>query len=130
MSRSCTGGWVISIRRVWVFCASETARAPPLRTVSGCDVCVVGRAQQLANPEMASHKINRSFQLCDGDLIGLFTPVAPGVYKYVSNITVKYTKRTAVDLMTKDHTLQSLQLFTGTDRSSGCTTGMPASLKR
>ena len=44
--------------------------------VSDCDACAVGKAQQLAHPETANHKVNRPFQLCYSDLIGPFTPVA------------------------------------------------------
>ena len=55
--------------------------------VSDCDVCAVGKAQQLAHPYTANHKVSRLFQLCYGDLMGPFTPVAIGGYKYVTKIT-------------------------------------------
>ncbi|CAM9583594.1 unnamed protein product, partial [Ascophyllum nodosum] len=61
--------------------------------VSACDVCAVGKTQQLAHPKTANHKVSRSFQLYYGDLIGPFTSVAIGGYnKYVSKITDEYTK--------------------------------------
>ena len=44
----------------------------------------MGEAQQLAHPKTAYHKVSRPFQLCYGNLMGLFTPVAISVYKYVS----------------------------------------------
>ena len=47
-------------------------------TVSDCDVCTVGKAQQLAHTKTANHKVNRPFQLCYGGLMGPFTPVAIG----------------------------------------------------
>ena len=49
--------------------------------VSDCDVCAVGKTQQLAHPKTANHMVNRPVQLCYGDLIGPFTPVAIGGYK-------------------------------------------------
>ena len=46
--------------------------------------------------------------------MGPFTPVAIGSYKYVSKITDKYTKWTAVYVLTNENqALQSLQLFVG-----------------
>ena len=39
--------------------------------VSDCDACAVGKAQQLAHPKIANHKVSRPFQLCYGDLMGL-----------------------------------------------------------
>ena len=53
------------------------------RAVSDCDVCAVGNAQQLVHPKTANRKVKRPFQLGDGNLMGLFTPVAIGGYKYV-----------------------------------------------
>ena len=83
-----------------------------VRAVSDCDVCAVGKAQQLANPKTANHKVRRPFQLCYGDLIEPFAPVAIGGYKYASKITDEYTKWTAVYLLTsKNQALQSLQLL-------------------
>ena len=84
--------------------------------VSDCDVCVVGKAQQLAHLKPANHTVSRPFQLCYGDLMGPFTPVAIGGYKYVSKITDECTKWTAVYLLTnKNQALlnRSLQLFVG-----------------
>ena len=80
--------------------------------VSDCDVCTVGKAQQLAHPKTVSGRVNRPFQLCYGDLMGHFTPVAVGDCKYVSKVTDEYTKRTTICLLTnKNQALQSLQLF-------------------
>ena len=82
--------------------------------VSDCDVCAVGKAQQLAHPKSTNHKVSRPFQLCYGDLMGPFTPVAIGCYKCVSKITDDYTKWTAVYLLTnKNQALKSLQMFVG-----------------
>ena len=55
--------------------------------VLDCDVCAVGEAQQVAHPKTANHKFSRPVQLCYGNLMGPFTPVAIGGYKYVSKIT-------------------------------------------
>ena len=84
------------------------------RAVSDWDVCAVGKAQQLAHPKTANHKGSRPFQLCYGDLIRPFTPVATGGYKYVSKITNEYTKWTAVYFLTnKNQACKSLLLFVG-----------------
>ena len=78
------------------------------------DVGAVRKAQQLDHPKTANHKGNRPFQLCYGDPIGPFTPVATGDYKYVSKITDEYTKWTAVYLLTnKNQARKSLILFVG-----------------
>ena len=46
-------------------------------TIADCDVCTVGKGQQLAHPKKAQHAgISRPFQLCYGDLMGPFTPEA------------------------------------------------------
>ena len=63
--------------------------------VSDCDVCTVVKAQQLAHPKTANHKVIRPFQLCCGDLMGPFTLVTIDGYKYVSKVTDEYTKWTA-----------------------------------
>ena len=76
------------------------------RAVSDCNVCAVAKAHHLSPPETANHKINRSFQLCYGDLMGRLTLVAIGGYKYVNKITDKYTKWTAVYLITNNKDLQ------------------------
>ena len=68
--------------------------------VSNCDVCAVGKAQQLAHAKTANHKANRPFQLCYGDVVGPFTLVAIGGYRYLSKVTDEYTKWTAVYLLT------------------------------
>ena len=59
---------------------------------SESDVCAVGIAQQLAHPKTVNYKVSRPFQLCYGDLMGPFTPVAIGGYKYVSKIADECTK--------------------------------------
>ena len=82
--------------------------------VSDCDLCAVGKAQQLYHPKTTNHKVSRPFQLCYRDLMGPFTPVAIGSYKYVSKITDEYTKWTAIYLLTnKNQALKSLELFVG-----------------
>ena len=46
-------------------------------TIADCDVCAVGKGQQLAHPKKAPHAhITRPFQLCYGDFMGPFTPEA------------------------------------------------------
>ncbi|CAM9605138.1 unnamed protein product [Ascophyllum nodosum] len=77
--------------------------------VSDCDVCTAGKAQQLINPKRTNHKVSRPFQMCYRDLMGTFTPVAVGGYKYVSKITDEYIKWTDIHLLTnKDQALKSL----------------------
>ena len=82
--------------------------------VSDCDVCAVGKSQQLSHPKTANHKIKQRFQLYYGGLVGPFTPAAIGGYKYITKVTDEYTKWTAVYLWTnKNQALLSLQLFVG-----------------
>ena len=82
-------------------------------TIADCDVCAVGKGQQLAHPKKAQHiGITRPFQLCYGDLMGPFTPEAYGGFKYVSKITDKFTGWTAVYLLeTKSYAFDSFRLF-------------------
>ena len=49
--------------------------------VSDCDVCAVGKGQQLAHPKTVNCKVNRPFKLCYRDLTEPFKPVAIGGYK-------------------------------------------------
>ena len=85
--------------------------------VSDCDIYAVGKAQQPPHPKTADHKVSRPFLLCNGNLMGPFTPVAIGGYSYVSKITDEYTKWTAFYLLTnKNQGLKSLQLFSSTRR--------------
>ena len=80
--------------------------------VSDCDVCVVGRVQQLVHPKTANHKVNRPFHLCYRDPMWTFTLVAISGYKYVSNVNDACTKLIAVYLLTnKNQALWSLELF-------------------
>ena len=48
--------------------------------VSNCDVCTVGKDQQLAHSKTATHEDSQSFQLCYEDQMEHFTPVAIGGY--------------------------------------------------
>ena len=81
------------------------------RGVLDCDICAVGKAQQLAHPKAVNHNANRPFQLCYGDLMRPFTPGAKGDYKYVSKVADEYTKWTTVNLLTdRNQALQLLQL--------------------
>ena len=83
-------------------------------TVSDCDVCAAGKAQQLAHPKIANHKVNLPFQLCYGNLMGPFTPVVIGGYKCVSKVTDEYTKWTTVYMLnSKNQAVQSLHFFVG-----------------
>ena len=58
--------------------------------VLDCDVCAVGKVQPLAHPKTAKPKAKWTFQLWN--LMGPFTPVAIGDYRYVSKVTNVYTK--------------------------------------
>ena len=60
--------------------------------VSDCGICAVKKARQLPQLKIINHKVNRPFQLCYGDLMGPFTPVAIGGYNYVSKVNGEYTK--------------------------------------
>ena len=69
-------------------------------TIADRDVCTVRKDQQLAHPKKAEYDgINRSFQLCYGDLMRPFTPEAYGGFKYVSKITGQFPRWTAVYLL-------------------------------
>ena len=69
-------------------------------TIADCDVCAVGKGQQLAHPKKAQHAhITRPFQLCYDDLMSPFTPEAYGDFKYVSKITDQFSRWTAVYLL-------------------------------
>ena len=51
-------------------------------TIADCDVCAVGKGQQLAHPKKAQHAgITQPFQLWYGDLMGPFIPEAYGGFK-------------------------------------------------
>ena len=66
-------------------------------TIADCDVCAVGKGQQLAHPKKAQHAgITRPFQLSYGGLMGPFTPEAYGGFKYVSKIIDQFIGWTAV----------------------------------
>ena len=69
-------------------------------TIADCDVCGVGKGQQLAHLKKAEHAgITRPFQRCYRNLMGSFTPKAYGGFKYASKITDQFTKWTAVYLV-------------------------------
>ena len=82
-------------------------------TIVDCDVCTVGKGQQLAYPKKAPHAgITRPFQLCFGDLMVPCTPEACGGFKYVSKFTDQFTRWTAVYVLeNKSCTLDSFRLF-------------------
>ena len=62
-------------------------------SIDHCDVCAVGKSQQLAHPKKATHPdITAPFQLVYGDLMGPFKTAARGGYEYVSKITDQFTK--------------------------------------
>ena len=82
--------------------------------VSDCDVCAARKRQQLAYLKTANHDVYRPFQLCCGDLMVPFTPVAIGGYIYISKVIDEYMKSTTVYLLTSSNqALQSPQLFVG-----------------
>ena len=66
-------------------------------TIADCDVCAVGKGQQLAHPKKGQHA--GITQLCYGDLMGPFTSEAYGGFKYVSKITDQFIRWTAVYLL-------------------------------
>ena len=82
-------------------------------SIGHCDVCAVGKSDQLAHPKKAKHaNITAPFHLVYGDLMDPFKPAARGGYEYVKKITDQFTKWTAVYLLcTKDQALALLQLF-------------------
>ena len=59
-------------------------------TIADCDVCAVGKGQQLARSKKAQHAgITRPFRLCYGDLMGPFTPEAYGVSNTSSRLQTR-----------------------------------------
>ena len=82
-------------------------------TIADCDVCAVGKGQQLAHPKKAQHAgITRPFQLCYGDLMGPFTPEAYRGFNDVNMITDQFTRWTAVYLLeNKGCAFDSFRLF-------------------
>ena len=89
------------MHRAWVFCCKRGGTDITFEgAVSDCDVCAMGKAQQLAHPKTVNHKVNQPFQLCYGGLMGPFTPVVIGGYKYVSKVTDECIKWTAIYLLT------------------------------
>ena len=72
-------------------------------TVADCDVCAVGKSQQLAHPKTADHKVKHPFQLVFADLMGPITPEALGGYKYVSKNSDECTKWTEIHLLKSKH---------------------------
>ena len=82
-------------------------------TIADCDVCAVGKGQQLAHPKKAQHAgITRPFQLCYGDLMDPFTPEAYRGFKGVSKITDQFTRWTAAYLLErKSCAFDSFRLF-------------------
>ena len=78
-------------------------------TVSDCDVCAMGKAQQLAHPK-TKHKVNRHFQLCYRDPKWPFTPVA--IVEYASKVIDEFIKWAAVySLTNKNQAFRFLQLL-------------------
>ena len=62
-------------------------------SIHHCDVCAVGKKQQLAHPKKAKHAdIPAPFQLIYEDLVGPFKPAARGGYEYASKIIDQFTK--------------------------------------
>ena len=82
-------------------------------TIADCDVCAVGKGQQLAHPKKAQHAgITRLLQLCYGDFMSPFTPEAYGGFRYVSKITDQFTRWTVVYLLeNKSCAFDSFRLF-------------------
>ena len=82
-------------------------------TIADCDVCAVGKGQQLAHPKKSQHAdITRPLQLCYCDLIGPFTPEAYGGFKYASKIIDQLTRWTAAYLLeNKSCAFESFRLF-------------------
>ena len=82
-------------------------------TIADCDVCAVGKGQQLVHPMKAQHAgITRPFRLCYGNLTYPLTPEAYGGFKYISNITDQFTRWTAVYLLeNKRCAFDSFRLF-------------------
>ena len=82
-------------------------------TIADCDVCAVGKGQQLAHPKKDQHAgITRPFQPYYGDLMGPFTPVAYAGFKYVSKITDQFPRWAAGCLLkSKNCAFDSFHLF-------------------
>ena len=61
-------------------------------TVSGCDICAVGKNTQKAHPKKTKHKTDGPTELVYTDLLGPITPAALGGYKYVSKFTDDFSR--------------------------------------
>lgn len=56
-------------------------------TVSGCDICALGKSQKKTHPKTSKHKTNRPMELVYTNHMGPITPAAKGVYTYISKFT-------------------------------------------
>ena len=70
-------------------------------TVSDCDICALSKRRQQAHPKKITRTTTRPMQLIHTDLMGPFTPLAKGGYRYVSNITDDYSRMNEVYLLRK-----------------------------
>ena len=81
-------------------------------TVSGCDICAVGKSTQKAHPKKDQHKTDEPMKLVYADLMGPITPAVRGGYKYVSNFTDDFCRMQEVFLLTsKTEVVDSLYLY-------------------
>ena len=80
-------------------------------TVSGCDICAVGKSTQKVHPK-DQHKTDEPTKLVYTDLVGHITPAARGGYKYVRKFTDDFSRLKEVFLLeSKTEAVDSLHLY-------------------
>ena len=81
-------------------------------TVSGCDICAVGKSTQKAHPKKDKHTTDGPMELVYTDLMGPITPAARGGYKYVSKFTDGFSRMKEIFLLkSKAEAVNSLHLY-------------------
>ena len=81
-------------------------------TVSGCDICALGKSQQKAHPKTTKHKTEGPMELVYTDLMGSITPAAKGGYTYISKFTDDFSRMNEIFLLkSKTEAFESLHLY-------------------
>lgn len=76
-------------------------------TVSGCDICALGKSQQKAHPKTTRHKTDGPMELVYTDLMGSITPTAKGGYTYTSKFTDDFSRMKEIFLLKSRRRLSS-----------------------
>ena len=81
-------------------------------TVSGCDICAVGKRTQMAHPKNTTHKTDGPMELVYTDHMGPITPAAQGGYMYVSQFTDDVSRVNEIFLLkSKTEAVNTLHLY-------------------